>query len=338
MLRFIEPKLFPALFLAAGRTLAVGVRSLRHGLHARNADWVVHGFVGGRVRGLLQLLTTSDASRRSPNVRLKIPLRMPNDKRRIQTIANTSGVGVVEHNLHLSSANARAGDKIILSGTMGDHGVTIMLARGELELDADIHSDAAPLRSLRFILRTASSERSRCERRVVHFGLTLTAFRCFETVFGLHVVRQSQSAAAVPASARSLRFTRKNLRSRRRSGSRTGRSNPADSSNFVAHDESTATPKPEATACLMASVLGTSTTRSKSFNRSPSKFSAPTRVLDPGSLSSNARARRCSGFTCLARQIASPAAATSCRRSEPISTLCRPSAILISPTTPNGAW
>jgi hydrogenase expression/formation protein HypE len=68
---------------------------------------------------------------------------------------NTAGISVVKHDLSLSAANARAGDKIILSGTMGDHGTTIMIARGELELDADIHSDAAPLWSLaRLMLET----------------------------------------------------------------------------------------------------------------------------------------------------------------------------------------
>jgi hydrogenase expression/formation protein HypE len=61
---------------------------------------------------------------------------------------NTSGIGVIEHALTLSAAKARVGDKIILSGTMGDHGTTILIARGELDLDADLASDVAPLHSL----------------------------------------------------------------------------------------------------------------------------------------------------------------------------------------------
>jgi hydrogenase expression/formation protein HypE len=61
---------------------------------------------------------------------------------------NTSGIGIIEHDRSLSAANARVGDKIILSGSMGDHGTTIMIARGELELETDIQSDAAPLWSL----------------------------------------------------------------------------------------------------------------------------------------------------------------------------------------------
>jgi hydrogenase expression/formation protein HypE len=61
---------------------------------------------------------------------------------------NTSGIGLIEHDVHLSAGSAGVGDKIILSGTMGDHGTTIMIARGELELETEIQSDAAPLWSL----------------------------------------------------------------------------------------------------------------------------------------------------------------------------------------------
>ena len=45
-------------------------------------------------------------------------------------------------------ARARPGDAILVSGPVGDHGVTIMLARGELDIEADITSDSAPLNGL----------------------------------------------------------------------------------------------------------------------------------------------------------------------------------------------
>ena len=61
---------------------------------------------------------------------------------------NTSGVGVIESPVHLSASCAQVGDKVILSGTLGDHGTTIMIARGELELETDIESDTAPLNAL----------------------------------------------------------------------------------------------------------------------------------------------------------------------------------------------
>ncbi len=61
---------------------------------------------------------------------------------------NTSGIGVVESAVRVSATRAQAGDKVILSGTIGDHGTTIMIARGELELETEIDSDTAPLNLL----------------------------------------------------------------------------------------------------------------------------------------------------------------------------------------------
>jgi len=61
---------------------------------------------------------------------------------------NTTGVGVIEHDLELGVANSRPGDAIIVSGPIGDHGITIMLARGELDIEADVTSDTAPLNGL----------------------------------------------------------------------------------------------------------------------------------------------------------------------------------------------
>lgn len=61
---------------------------------------------------------------------------------------NTAGIGVLHAPLGLSAANARPGDQVIVSGTIGDHGTTILIARGELELETEIESDTAPLHSL----------------------------------------------------------------------------------------------------------------------------------------------------------------------------------------------
>ncbi len=61
---------------------------------------------------------------------------------------NTSGIGVIESAARISAAGAQVGDKVILSGTIGDHGTTIMIARGDLELETEIDSDTAPLNSL----------------------------------------------------------------------------------------------------------------------------------------------------------------------------------------------
>ena len=70
---------------------------------------------------------------------------------------NTAGVGVVEHDLALGVATARPGDVVIVSGPVGDHGVTIMLARGELDIEADLVSDTAPVHGLVAELLAATS-------------------------------------------------------------------------------------------------------------------------------------------------------------------------------------
>jgi hydrogenase expression/formation protein HypE len=55
----------------------------------------------------------------------------------------TTGIGLRDERARLSAASVRPGDRILSSGYIGDHGTAIMLARGELELDADVRSDTA---------------------------------------------------------------------------------------------------------------------------------------------------------------------------------------------------
>ena len=61
---------------------------------------------------------------------------------------NTAGIGLAEHDRTLGVAQARPGDAVLVSGPIGDHGITIMLARGELDIEADVVSDTAPLNGL----------------------------------------------------------------------------------------------------------------------------------------------------------------------------------------------
>jgi hydrogenase expression/formation protein HypE len=61
---------------------------------------------------------------------------------------NTAGVGVLERDVSLGASKARPGDAVIVSGPIGDHGVTIMLARGELDIESDVESDTAPLHGM----------------------------------------------------------------------------------------------------------------------------------------------------------------------------------------------
>lgn len=60
----------------------------------------------------------------------------------------TTGIGVFDRATQISADRARAGDKIILSGTIGDHGITILSQRESLEFESSLESDCAALNSL----------------------------------------------------------------------------------------------------------------------------------------------------------------------------------------------
>lgn len=58
---------------------------------------------------------------------------------------NTSGLGLIPHDIDIASHMARPGDQIILSGTIADHGITILTQREGLTFESSITSDTAPL-------------------------------------------------------------------------------------------------------------------------------------------------------------------------------------------------
>jgi hydrogenase expression/formation protein HypE len=57
----------------------------------------------------------------------------------------TTGIGFVPSSITLDAARVQPGDAIVVSGTIGDHGITVMMARGDLALAADLQSDTAAL-------------------------------------------------------------------------------------------------------------------------------------------------------------------------------------------------
>jgi len=61
---------------------------------------------------------------------------------------NTSGIGIIAEGVDISGSNAQQGDVIILSGSIGEHGITIMSQREGLEFSSHLESDCAPLNSL----------------------------------------------------------------------------------------------------------------------------------------------------------------------------------------------
>lgn len=60
----------------------------------------------------------------------------------------TTGVGVIPAGRDLSARRVVPGDRLLLSGTLADHGMAVLLARGDLGIEADIRSDTAPVSGL----------------------------------------------------------------------------------------------------------------------------------------------------------------------------------------------
>ncbi len=61
---------------------------------------------------------------------------------------NTTGIGVLNHDLNISSGNLQIGDRIIVSGTLADHGMAVMTSRKGLSFQTQVKSDTAPLNGL----------------------------------------------------------------------------------------------------------------------------------------------------------------------------------------------
>ena len=61
---------------------------------------------------------------------------------------STTGIGVIEHELNLGARQIQPGDKVLVSGTLGDHGVAIMSQREGLTFDTSLQSDSAALHEL----------------------------------------------------------------------------------------------------------------------------------------------------------------------------------------------
>jgi hydrogenase expression/formation protein HypE len=86
---------------------------------------------------------------------------------------NTTGIGVVPEHVTLSGDRARPGDRILVNGTLGDHGVAVMSQRNGLEFHTSIESDSAALHDLvRVMLEAAPG--LRCLRDPTRGGLATT--------------------------------------------------------------------------------------------------------------------------------------------------------------------
>ena len=86
---------------------------------------------------------------------------------------NTAGVGIVPDGVDISGSNARAGNKVILSGTIGDHGIAVISQREGLKFSTRLESDCAPLGGLVADMVKACPD-IRCLRDPTRGGLATT--------------------------------------------------------------------------------------------------------------------------------------------------------------------
>ncbi len=88
-----------------------------------------------------------------------------------QMYVNTTGVGVVDDRARLDPGAVRVGDRVIVSGPIGDHGITILIARGDLDLQGDVVSDTADLWPMVDALLDACGPDLRCMRDATRGGV-----------------------------------------------------------------------------------------------------------------------------------------------------------------------
>ncbi|MFC2052019.1 hydrogenase expression/formation protein HypE [Chloroflexota bacterium] len=86
---------------------------------------------------------------------------------------NTTGVGIVPEGVNISAANATPGDRIIVSGTIGDHGIAVLSQREGLKFQVPVQSDCAPLNQL-VAEMLATSTKIDCLRDPTRGGLATT--------------------------------------------------------------------------------------------------------------------------------------------------------------------
>ncbi|MGA2628717.1 MAG: hydrogenase expression/formation protein HypE [Terriglobia bacterium] len=87
---------------------------------------------------------------------------------------NTSGIGVVPEGVNLSANQARLGDRVILSGPIGDHGIAILAEREGIEFESPVMSDSAPLHTLVAAMLAAAPGAIRCLRDPTRGGVSST--------------------------------------------------------------------------------------------------------------------------------------------------------------------
>ncbi|GAA1389229.1 hydrogenase expression/formation protein HypE [Catellatospora chokoriensis] len=133
------------------------------------------GFIleeGFPVADLTRIATSMAAAARAADVRI-----VAGDTKVVQRgqadgcYITTAGVGLRERDHELGVGRARPGDLVLVSGPVGDHGMTVLIARGDLDLEVDLRSDTAPLHGATAALLDACGAGVRAMRDATRGGV-----------------------------------------------------------------------------------------------------------------------------------------------------------------------
>ncbi|RVW01783.1 hydrogenase expression/formation protein HypE [Rhodococcus spongiicola] len=108
----------------------------------------------------------------------------------------TAGVGVLPTAARFGPEYVRPGDQVLLSGTIGEHGMAVMLARGELAIEADIRSDTAPVNGLVHAMLGAAPS-TRWMRDATRGGVATVCNELAQST-GLAVILDEQALPVLP--------------------------------------------------------------------------------------------------------------------------------------------
>jgi hydrogenase expression/formation protein HypE len=117
----------------------------------------------------------------------------------------TAGVGLVPAGVELGPSQVEVGDRVLVSGTLGDHGMAVMIAAAELELETDLESDSAPSTSSRRISSVSVQLYAGCATRLAAASQRLSTRLAQQA--GVAIVLE-ETALAAPGRRRSLRDPR----------------------------------------------------------------------------------------------------------------------------------
>ena len=112
----------------------------------------------------------------------------------------TTGLGRIDDRASLSPRSLRPGDRVLVSGRIGDHGTAILLARGEFELDADIRSDTCCLWPAVDALLNAVGPSLRCMRDATRGGVA-SVLNELATASGVAIAVREDQVPVQPAVA-----------------------------------------------------------------------------------------------------------------------------------------